>query len=514
MAISLFIHPKIQFLTDAGAPLNGGKVYFYIPGTTTDKDTYTDQGGTVANANPVILDAYGRAEIWLGDDEFYDVVLKTSADVTVWSIDNISNSGALSTTSTDEWNSPGDTPTYIGATQFSVTGDKRTTYQVGRRVKITETAGTVYGVISVVAYTSLTTVTVVLDSGTVDSGISNVDVGLLTVTNPSMPKTTYTILDATALNHAVAAQQVNSGELVYVAETGAQDVYVLTLVPAITAYTEGMRVRCKLGAYTNSSTTPTLNVNGLGAKTITRVNGGALLVGDLISGWRAEFEYTGTTFHLLNPAQGNEPRYALDTGAADAYAIAPLPTIVSYKTGQKFLFKVVNANVTTTPTLNVTALGTKTIKKGPAGDALLAGDMPAGLYAECVYDGTDMILQNPFIQVGNQNQLIEVELTANVASADTYEDIALWKLYIPAEMTTLEYGARIKGVGGWRPTFRMYSTTTDGAELTTISTSYEWQTEDVLDVSDLSGWVVITLEVKCNSNSNAYFIDHLHTRLY
>ena len=52
MAISLFIHPKIQFLTDAGAPLNGGKVYFYIPGTTTDKDTYTDQGGTVANANP------------------------------------------------------------------------------------------------------------------------------------------------------------------------------------------------------------------------------------------------------------------------------------------------------------------------------------------------------------------------------------------------------------------------------------------------------------------------------
>ena len=443
------------------------------------------------------------------------MVLKTSADVTVWSIDNISNSGALSATTTDEWSSPGDTPTYIGATQFSVPGDKRTTYQVGRRVKITETAGTVYGVVSVVAYTSLTTVTVVLDSGTVDSGISVVDVGLLTVTNPSMPKTTYVILDATALNHAVAAQQISSGELLYIADSGAADAYVMTLAPAITAYTEGMKVHCEI-TNANATTTPTLNVNGLGAKTIKREGGGALLVGDLPATWRADFEYDGTDMILKNPAQNDDWRFGADTGAADAYVVALAPAIAAYRGGLVVLFQAENANATTTPTLNISSLGTKTIKKGPAGDALLVGDMPQYHKCICVYNGTDFILLNPFIADGggNQGQLIETELTANVASADTYEDIALWKLFIPAEATTLEYGARIKGVGGWRPTFRLYSTTTDGAELTTVSTSYEWQTEDVLDVSDLSGWVVITLEVKCNSNSNAYFIDHLHTRLY
>ena len=113
--------------------------------------------------NPVVLDANGRAEIWLNG--IYDVVLKTSADVLVWSVDNVSSAGASSTTALDEWLSPGDTPTFIDTTNFSVTGDQTATYPVGRRVKITETAGTVYGRVSVVAFTTLTTVTVVLDSG-------------------------------------------------------------------------------------------------------------------------------------------------------------------------------------------------------------------------------------------------------------------------------------------------------------------------------------------------------------
>ena len=41
-------------------PLNGGKVYFYVAGTSTPQDTYTDSTGKTANANPVILDSAGR----------------------------------------------------------------------------------------------------------------------------------------------------------------------------------------------------------------------------------------------------------------------------------------------------------------------------------------------------------------------------------------------------------------------------------------------------------------------
>lgn len=71
-----------QFFTDAGAFLAGGKVYAYIAGTSTPKDTYTTAAQTIANTNPVILNSRGEAAIyWAGA---YDVILKTAADVTIW----------------------------------------------------------------------------------------------------------------------------------------------------------------------------------------------------------------------------------------------------------------------------------------------------------------------------------------------------------------------------------------------------------------------------------------------
>lgn len=55
---------KATFLDQNGKPLTSGKVYFYIPNTTTPKTTYQDINGTVANTNPVVLDAAGRALLW------------------------------------------------------------------------------------------------------------------------------------------------------------------------------------------------------------------------------------------------------------------------------------------------------------------------------------------------------------------------------------------------------------------------------------------------------------------
>lgn len=73
-----------------GDPLNGGKLYTYEAGTSTPKTTYSDSTGLigVANTNPVILDQYGYANVWLGSGG-YKFILKTSADATLWTIDNI-----------------------------------------------------------------------------------------------------------------------------------------------------------------------------------------------------------------------------------------------------------------------------------------------------------------------------------------------------------------------------------------------------------------------------------------
>ena len=191
-----------------------------------------------------------------------------------------------------------------------------------------------------------------------------------------------TVLDKWILLNpfSVAVKQIiQSGGYLYGVGAGAVNVMTTTLSPTLLAYTDGMKVRVKVNIE-NTSTTPTLNIDGLGAKTIKREGGLALLLGDLPVGHRAELEYDGTDLILKNPAQSDNDRYALDTGAADAYAIAPAPAISAYRAGLTVIFKVVNANATTTPTLDVNGLGTKTIKKGDTQVALLAGGYACRTY--------------------------------------------------------------------------------------------------------------------------------------
>ena len=87
MSYTLLPAPKIQFIGSNGAPLAGGKVYTYSPGTTTAKATYSTSTGT-ANANPVVLDSAGRASIWL--DGIYKISVYDSSDVLQYTVDNVS----------------------------------------------------------------------------------------------------------------------------------------------------------------------------------------------------------------------------------------------------------------------------------------------------------------------------------------------------------------------------------------------------------------------------------------
>jgi hypothetical protein len=81
-----------QFFNNSGVPLAGGLLYTYQAGTTTPAATYTTVAGTIANANPIVLDASGRppSELWLDSAYSYKLVLKTSASVLLWTMDNLS----------------------------------------------------------------------------------------------------------------------------------------------------------------------------------------------------------------------------------------------------------------------------------------------------------------------------------------------------------------------------------------------------------------------------------------
>lgn len=97
-----------QFCDNNGNPLNGGKLYTYLAGTTTPAATYTSSAGATFHPNPIILNAGGRVpdsgEIWLTDSVSYKFVLKTSADVLIATWDNITgiNSNFVNFTAQEE----------------------------------------------------------------------------------------------------------------------------------------------------------------------------------------------------------------------------------------------------------------------------------------------------------------------------------------------------------------------------------------------------------------------------
>lgn len=195
MAVNLSpFGPVPQFELSTGAPAVGYQLFWYAAGSTSTKqNTYTNSTGSVASANPVILNSLGNptnTQMWLTSGLAYKAVLAPVGDTDppsspVWSVDNIYGINDVTVT-VDQWIA-GPTPTFVNATQFTLVGDQTSTFQVNRRIKATVTAGTVYGYISVSAFAALTTVTVVLDSGALDSGLSAISYGLLSATNPSVP---------------------------------------------------------------------------------------------------------------------------------------------------------------------------------------------------------------------------------------------------------------------------------------------------------------------------------------
>ena len=89
--LSAFAGAGAQFFDDNGTPLVGGKLYTYASGTTTPIATYTTSAGTVANTNPIILNAGGRTpnEIWQATGILLKFVLYTSTDVLIGTYDGI-----------------------------------------------------------------------------------------------------------------------------------------------------------------------------------------------------------------------------------------------------------------------------------------------------------------------------------------------------------------------------------------------------------------------------------------
>jgi len=72
-----------------------------------------------------------------------------------------------------------------------------------------------------------------------------------------------------------------------------------TVSPSLTAYTAGQIFSFVVG--TTNTGAVTLNIDGLGAKAVTRTGAIALVAGGMVTGQVALVEYDGTRFQLLDP---------------------------------------------------------------------------------------------------------------------------------------------------------------------------------------------------------------------
>lgn len=154
--------PKFYAWDSNGNPLSFGKVYFYESGSSeTFKDTYTGEGQTVVNTNPVILNAAGYAEIYL--DGSYNVVVTDADDAEVWTQDPVSSLQA------DQWILCS-SASYVATTSFLVSGNKTNDYIKDRRVRLFD--GSVYTYATVISSSfSSGNTTVVVDDSVVVVGL-------------------------------------------------------------------------------------------------------------------------------------------------------------------------------------------------------------------------------------------------------------------------------------------------------------------------------------------------------
>lgn len=325
-----------QFADGNGDPYAGGLLFTYLAGSSTKQTTYQNEAGSTPNTNPIELDADGRTPypVWLTTGLTYKFVLAPADDTDppqspIWTLDNITGINDTSLT-IDQWVA-GPAPTYVSATSFTLVGDQTSAFQVGRRLKTTNSGGTVYSTITASAFTTVTTVTVINDSGTLDAGLSAVSYGLISATNKSLPPFDLAIyVSSVAGTNTITGSAANTPAPLVAGQ-------LFSFIPAVT----------------NTGAT-TLNINGLGAKNVF-YRGAACAGGEIVASAPALVSYDGTQFNLV----GSSGAYTSFTGTLTGCTTAPTYTITYSKIGSTVTIDV----PVTTGTSNAV---TKTITGMPA----------------------------------------------------------------------------------------------------------------------------------------------------
>lgn len=90
---SRFVLPYQTVIDGTGVPIPGAKLFFYLTGTSTPQNTYSDAALTVPNPNPVVANGAGVFPNIFLSGAVYKVVLTDSLGNQIWTADPVEGAG-------------------------------------------------------------------------------------------------------------------------------------------------------------------------------------------------------------------------------------------------------------------------------------------------------------------------------------------------------------------------------------------------------------------------------------
>lgn len=263
----------------------------------------------------------------------------------------------------------------------------------------------------------------------------------------------------------VTPEQVQSSAFNFADAGGTGDAYTVTLDPAPSAYTDGLLVTMTAN-HDNVTSSPTLNVNGLGAISIVLWGDLPLLPSDITSPFSYILVYNedNNWFELLNPSlstanttlvQSSSYNIAADTGLVNAYIASIFPAPVALQSGVLVYLEVSNTNTgASTFALNGEAAAPIiTTNKS----VLIGGEMISGSIAQLIYHSglSSFILLNSALESAG---IVEIDGDTSFVSSSI--------ITLSAKSTA---GSSMKFIGNGTDTMTLHAT--DGSSNTLIGSS-------------------------------------------
>jgi hypothetical protein len=149
--------------------------------------------------------------------------------------------------------------------------------------------------------------------------------------------------NATVRTMYASAGQVQDGVITYLTSVSGADTITAVGAVGMTAYATGQRFTfIAAGANTGAAT---ININSIGAKTVTKFGATALVAGDLASNTAYEIIYDGTQFQLLNPSYSSTVATAIAN--VGGWNITPSGTTLYFNYNGTNVGKLTSAGVLT-----------------------------------------------------------------------------------------------------------------------------------------------------------------------